>query len=90
MSFAEWKKNSKKYNDGPEFREKSDLCEAAYKAGERAGMKKYPKPDGLKLAARLCHAIGAKRRAYATEVEHKADIYRAEGAEECADALTQA
>ena len=90
MSFAKWKARNKVMDacipDGYKAMAYR-VSEAAYKAVERAGMKKYPKPDGLELAALLCHAIGAKRRAYASEVEHKADLYRAEGAEECAEAL---
>ena len=44
MSFANWKKRSKKYKDALQAgsfnaRDKEELAQAAYKAGEREGIK---------------------------------------------------
>lgn len=82
MSFVDWKNKSiayNKYNRYGGFL--SDVCEAAYKAGQRDGMKKNPCAN--REAATICKEIAERRRSYAT----KADKYRAEGAEECMEEL---
>ena len=93
MSFAKWKATNKVMDayipDGYKAMAYR-VSEAAYKSGERAGKKTLPAVVSNEYASELCRQIAIKRRAYASEVEHKADIYRSEGAEECADALSQA
>ena len=102
MSFAEWKKRSRFDQLMRNSEVAEQLAHAAFKAGERSGIKKQSIVTqdtnmgsvgyfyGIGKASERCRQIAIKRRSYACEVEHKADIYRAEGAEECADALSQA
>ena len=82
MSFSDWRDTtriliSNYYSRNQVIR----ICEAAYKAGQRDGMKKNLGAN--REAATICKEIAERRRSYAT----KADKYRAEGAEECMEEL---
>jgi len=96
MSFSTWKNNSKLYAAITarmrEHKKAVDrLCEAAYKAGQRdgisRGMEKCLIPvKSLPDPVSVCQDIAARREAE-SELWGDFDLYRSQGARECAEAL---